>query len=327
MFVVSCQVAILVSERNIGRLLSLTLAMDSAEAAKPFHLVSIDVKGPLKTSSNGNRFIIAAIDYFTKLVEVRATNNYTAATTAEFILENIIYRHGAPAHILSDQGQNFESKIVAELCKRHRITKLRSSPYHPSGDGAVEREIRSLSESLRAEMLHDPLNWDRRLPAIAQARNTTVHDATGLTPFELVYARPFMDYSRPPLELSDLQTYPKFRQEVEASRKLIETSAQANLLRAHWHQNKVTAKRVKSVPILDLGDLVLLDSKVRTKSDPFYNGPFKIIGIRGLVNFILMCNGKPKTVHVNRLVKYNSLEKPNSEAVTTTSLEILFNFY
>ena len=172
----------------------------------------------------------------------------------------------------------------------------------------MEREIRSLSESLRAEMFHDPFHWDRRLPAIAQARNTTVHDATGLTPFELVYARPFMDSWRPPLELSDMQTYTKFRQEVEESRKLPETSAQANLRRAHLRQEKVLAKRVGNVPELSIGDLVLLDSKVRTKSDPLYNGPFEIIGVKGKVNVVILVKDRPKTVHVNRLVKYNRAE-------------------
>lgn len=152
---------------------------------------SIDLQGPFCTSKSGNRYIIVAIDYATKFVEAAATKDATALTTAKFILNNIILRHGVPKgmSLLSDQGKNFESKLIKELCDLYGITKLRSSPYHPAGNGAVERENRSIKEALRSYTLHSQREWDEFLAQIISARNTTVHTTTGFLPYEMLYAR------------------------------------------------------------------------------------------------------------------------------------------
>ena len=46
---------------------------------------------------------------------------------------------GPPQQLHSDQGQNFESHILSELCKAFQVTKSHTTPYHPMGDGLVER--------------------------------------------------------------------------------------------------------------------------------------------------------------------------------------------
>lgn len=93
--------------------------------------------------------IIVAIDNASNRVEVRATTDCTAVTTARFILENIVLRHGPPKTFHTDQGSNFEFKLIDQLCKMYQIKKTRSSPYHPEGNGAVERENGSIKDLLR----------------------------------------------------------------------------------------------------------------------------------------------------------------------------------
>ena len=56
---------------------------------------------------------------------------------------------GPPQQLHFDQGQNFESHILSELCKAFQVTKSHTIPYHPMGDGLVERMNRSLLNLLR----------------------------------------------------------------------------------------------------------------------------------------------------------------------------------
>ena len=79
-------------------------SLNSIKVYQPFEQVGIDFKGPLPVIENNNRYIIVAIDYFTKWVEAKAVIDCKANTTANFIYENIICKHGAPQIILSDRG-------------------------------------------------------------------------------------------------------------------------------------------------------------------------------------------------------------------------------
>jgi hypothetical protein len=310
--------------------------VNRAEAAKPFYLVSIDFKGPFRCSDRGNRYIIVAVDYFSKWVEAKPTPDCTAATTAQFILENIIFRHGAPTHILSDQAQNFESKIVADLCSRYKIAKLRSSPYHAMGDGAVEREIRSISESLRPSTptISSQATWDEHIAAIIHTRNTTVHDSTRLTPFEMVYARPFFANERPPVDFGSSQPA-EFSAMVKQTREAIEQRARSNILKAQTKMDKATAKRTKKSPSFMVDDLVLVANEAThpnssKKLEPLFLGPFRVTKLKPPSNAILQIGNQLKNVHFNRLRKYRSSEpaliepasseRSPSESTSTESL-------
>ena len=59
-----------------------------------------------------------------------------AGTVAKLFVNEFVVRYGAPACLHTDQGRNFESHIVNEIC---RIVKTRTTPYHPQSDGMIER--------------------------------------------------------------------------------------------------------------------------------------------------------------------------------------------
>ena len=98
----------------------------------PFAIWGIDMIERIDpTTSNGHRFILVAIDYFTKWVEVASYTNVTKQVVTHFIKHNIIYRYGIPEKIITDNGSNLNNKMMTELCKSFKIQHHNSCPYRP----------------------------------------------------------------------------------------------------------------------------------------------------------------------------------------------------
>ncbi len=97
--------------------------------------VGVDIMGPLKTSIHGNKYVILAIDHFTKSAEGAARASFNAVTTAVFLFNNIICHYDMIEKLLSDQGVNFESNLIKHLCILLGTEELHTSTYHASGNG------------------------------------------------------------------------------------------------------------------------------------------------------------------------------------------------
>src|SRR5215469_5124612 len=114
----------------------------------PFDKIGIDIKGPLPLTTKGNRYIVVAIDYFTKWPEARAIPDAKAETVAKFLFEEIISRHGVPKEILSDRGTSFNNLLINELCEKYQTKHRLTSAYRPQTNGMVERFNRTIGESI-----------------------------------------------------------------------------------------------------------------------------------------------------------------------------------
>ncbi|GBC00600.1 hypothetical protein RclHR1_03900017 [Rhizophagus clarus] len=155
----------------------------------PFYRIGIDIKGPLPRTEQGNRYIIVAMDYFTKWPEAKAIENIRAETVAKFIYEEIICRHGVPQEILSDRGTSFVNQIIDKLCENYQTKHRLTSPYRPQTNGMVERFNRTLGECIAKLVNSENKEWDQLVDATLFAYRTKKHSTTGFTPFYLVYGR------------------------------------------------------------------------------------------------------------------------------------------
>ena len=75
-------------------------------------------------ASNGHRFILVAIDYFTKWVEAASYANVTKQVVVKFIKNNIICRYGVPSKIITDNGTNLNNDMVQALCEKFKIEQI-----------------------------------------------------------------------------------------------------------------------------------------------------------------------------------------------------------
>jgi len=155
----------------------------------PFHTIGIDYLGPMPTSTNNNKHILVAIDHFTKLAITKAVPLATAQEAANFLVEQIVLKHGAPARILTDRGRHFTAKMLQQVCNKLSTKHVTTTSYHPQCNGMTERLNRTLIAMMKMYVAENQKDWDEILPYITFAYNTAVHATTKFTPFFLVHGR------------------------------------------------------------------------------------------------------------------------------------------
>uniref|UniRef100_A0A3P9LUG1 Gypsy retrotransposon integrase-like protein 1 n=1 Tax=Oryzias latipes TaxID=8090 RepID=A0A3P9LUG1_ORYLA len=155
----------------------------------PMERVGVDVLGPFPLTESGNRYVLVAMDYFTKWPEVYAVPDQSATTTAKYLVEGMFTRFGVPNELHSDQGRNFESRLFAEVCKSMGVRKTRTTPLHPQSDGLVERFNRTLATQLATLTSTHQRDWDQHLPLVLWAYRTAVQESSQCTPALLMFGR------------------------------------------------------------------------------------------------------------------------------------------
>ena len=155
----------------------------------PMQMAAMDILGPLPESQTGNKYILVVMDYFSRWAEAYPIPNQEAVTIAKKLTNECFCRFSPPEQIHADQGRQFESEVVAEICKILNIRKTRTTPYHPQSDGLVERFNRTLISMLASAAGEHPFDWESRLPGLLMAYNSSTHPTTGYTPFYLMFGR------------------------------------------------------------------------------------------------------------------------------------------
>nr|GEV03779.1 reverse transcriptase domain-containing protein [Tanacetum cinerariifolium] len=99
------------------------------------------------------KFLIVAMDYFTKWIEAKAVATITGGQVKKFIWDNIVCRFGISGEIVSDNEIQFSDNPFKDWCDKINITQWFASVKHPQSNGLVERANRSLGEGIKSRLV------------------------------------------------------------------------------------------------------------------------------------------------------------------------------
>ena len=97
--------------------------------------------------------------------------------------------YGLPKKTLSDQGCNFKSKLIAEQCKISKVKTLHTTPCRPQCNGQCKHFNTTLILIIGTLPTEAKINWQEQIPTLVDAYNCSGLNATGFSPFYLIYGR------------------------------------------------------------------------------------------------------------------------------------------
>ena len=283
--------------------------MGTIVASYLMQIVATDLVGPLPESDTGNQYILVIADYFTRYMEAFPLPNQEATTVAKKLVDEIFLRFSAPEQLHSDQGRQFESQLITEVCKLLNINKTRTTPYHPQCDGLVERFNRTLLNMLATCAKDHPFDWEHYIRKVCMAYNSSIQSSTGYTPFYLMFGR----QARLPIDVLYGTREESYQCQGEYAR-LLQTRLNSaydivreHVAKEHQRQKEFHDLKVHGEPF-KAGDCVWLHSHApkgtsRKLHHP-WTGPYKVIKKVSDVTYRiqhLYRNRQCKVVHFDRL--------------------------
>ena len=287
--------------------------MERTVLSEPFEVMAVDLVGPFPLGKGGFRYLLTAICMASKWPEAIPLKRMTANAVAEGLIE-IFAKTGIPLQLVSDQGTQFVGKVVKQLCKCLHIDKIRMTPYHPEGNGVVERMHGTLVPML-SKASAEGLDWVGQVPFALFALRSAPNRDSLFSPYELVYGRQV----RTPLDILH-QGW------VELEFKELNTSEWADWLVDRlqcWHevmrQRNVAASKERKKAFdkkavmrqFEVGDRVLCRIPGMThKLQESWHGPYPVVEVLNRVDYrIEFRKDNKKVLHVNNLKLFHGREE------------------
>ncbi|KAL0448825.1 UNVERIFIED_CONTAM: hypothetical protein Slati_1438900 [Sesamum latifolium] len=166
----------------------------SASRTPHYHVIPLPLyamgdrhRRPFPSGRRPEKFLLVAVDYFTKWVEAETLARITEGEVMKFIWKNIICRFGIPREIISDNGRQFQGRKIQEWCQGLRIKQRFTTVAHPQANGQVEVTNRILVQGIKRRLERVGGNWAEELTSVLWAYRITPRGSTGESPFSLVY--------------------------------------------------------------------------------------------------------------------------------------------
>ena len=156
---------------------------------RTFAKVSADLIVELPTSHYNNKNILVMVDHLIGWPIAKAIPNKGATMVAYAIFKKLIFEHGTPEVLLSDNGKEFTDDTFAYACQEFNIGQHFTSPYTPWSNGKMDNFNKFLKASIRKLCQEDTVAWDQVLDQILCVYRICPHTSTVKAPYALLYNR------------------------------------------------------------------------------------------------------------------------------------------
>ena len=256
-----------------------------------FSHVHIDLVGPLP-ESNGCRFLLTAVDRFTRWCDAFPLQQSDALSVAKALLRHWISRFGVPTTITTDRGQQFESRLLKSLFQLLGTSRIHTTAYHPAANGMVERFHRQLKDSLRAT--ENVSTWFDALPLILLHLRTTLKPILGCFPAQLAYGTTL----RIPGEFlhtsPTVMSVPVYVQELQLLMQALQPPS------VDHHLSTASSAGYVPSALQQASHVFVRHDAVRKPLQPPYDGPYAVLE-RTPHHFTVNINNRPQVINIQRL--------------------------
>lgn len=237
------------------------IAQTSISAPWPFSQWGIDILEPFPRTTSQRKYVIVAIEYFSKWLEAKAVRSVIALQMIDFIWGNIICKFGISRVLISNNGTQFDSKEFRKFAENSGVDHRLALVAHPQTNRQIEVTNRTILTGLKKRLNGAKTGWVDKLPSIIWAWRTTLRVATGETPFSLASETKAMV----PIEIKILTHRVQYCDELTNNKKLwsnldaLKELRDTASIRTTAYQQKATRYHNHKVKerILKVGGLVL----------------------------------------------------------------------
>ena len=287
--------------------------LHSHHVGMPNERVAMDIIDHLPRTLAGNVCVLTIVDHFSKYAKAVALPDQKAKTVADAFMKWWVCVFGTPYQVHSDQGRNFESGLMHELCKLLHINKTRTTPYNPAGNGQCERQNQTIMNLIHTYARESPVDWDKHLHTVMMGYNATKQESTNLEPNRLMLGRN-VDMPADLMLEHDPTVMPKtvneYVADMERKLRLAYQLARKNLTRAATAVKRHYDKNAHMYSY-ETGQMVKVRVSRKLKGQKFvdrYEGPYYVIdnpGSETTFRVIKTRHSKIRTLHHNKLLPYN----------------------
>jgi transposase InsO family protein len=198
--------------------------------------------GPLPPAQGNLKYIVVAVEYFSKWIEAKPLATITLATIQKFFWQNIVCRFGVPKAITVDNGTQFDAETFKDFCDQIGTKIYFASVRHPESNGLVERANGIIMTGIMKLIFNQPRGkWPDELIKVVWSHNTTVSRSTGFTPFNFL----FSDKAITPEEVRIGLIRTTASVEDETDSQITKDTIEGTRLQAIEHINKYKAETIK----------------------------------------------------------------------------------
>lgn len=174
------------------------------ESKRPWRIIATDIVGPLALSKRGHRFLLVAIDLFSKFTIMGAVRSATAQNVTDFIKNDVVLKFSCPEIIVCDNGVQYRSEIFKNFADKRGIKLWFTANYFAQAN-PTECVNKTIGNALKSFLKNDAnhRDWDTQVPEIENAINNSFHTSTQETPFAINFGQKMPQHAREYREVID----------------------------------------------------------------------------------------------------------------------------